>query len=78
MEDDRREVDSLLRFDVDRHASPGHLEEVLGIPICEAEAAVGFSPANLLRLGSAVDSIAGAAQADPGGADGIVRARRDG
>lgn len=73
-----REGSTLLWFDIDGHAGPGHLEEVFGVPVGEAEAAVRFGPADLFGFGSAVDAIAGTAEADPGGANGIVRSGGNG
>src|SRR5436190_18283885 len=67
-----------LGLDDDGHAGPGELEKVLGVPIGETEAAVRFRAADLFGLRCAVDAVTGFVQADPGGADGIVRARRDG
>ena len=51
---------------------------MIGVPVGEAEAAVGFGAADLFGLGSAVNAVAGTIEADPGGADGVIRAGWDG
>ena len=81
-----------LTFNVQRRDGPGggsgfyedggadfdELEEEFGVPIGEAEAAVGFGAADVLGTGCAVDAVAGAVEADPDGADGIVGAGLEG
>ena len=68
------EADGGSRLDIDGHADPGQAEQVLGVPIGQAEAAVGFGAADQLGAGGAVDAVAGFVQANPGDADRVVRA----
>src|SRR5437868_754685 len=60
-----------------RCSDANEFQEILGIPIGEAKAAVRFGAANLLRIRRAMNAVAGFVEPDPGDADGIIRAGRD-
>ena len=61
------------RFDENGGADFDKFKQQLGVPIGEAEAAVRFGAAHVLGARGAVDAVAGAVEADPHGADGVVR-----
>jgi len=54
------------------------MDEFAGVPVGEAEAAEGLSYADFLGGRGAVDAEAGTVKANPGDADGVVGAGRDG
>ena len=72
-----KSIEDCSGLDVNRHASPGHLEEMFGVPVREAEAAMRFGAADLLRLRRAVNAVARTTQANPRCADGVIRTGGD-
>jgi len=66
------EACATLRGDGDGEADPGEGEEGAGVPVGQAETAVGLGAADLLRRRRSVDTVAGAVQTDPGDADRVV------
>src|SRR5437870_4698084 len=65
-----------LRLHKYRHAHPDQLRKIFRVPVREAKTAVRFGAPDLFRSGRPVNTIAGSVQADPDGADRIVRPRR--
>src|ERR1700740_2822828 len=57
----------------DRRALLHHLRKALGVPIGQTHAAMGLRLADPARIWSAMDSITFGCQADPDGADRILR-----
>ena len=48
-------------------------QQILCIPVCQAETAVRLRAANVFRAGGAMDAIAWLVESDPDGAHRIVR-----
>ena len=53
------------------------VDETQGVPVGQAEAAVGFGLGDVFGGWGAVDAVAGQVEADPRDADGVVGAGRD-
>src|SRR2546422_11602078 len=64
---------SPLRLNIDRRADTHQPQQILRVPVGQAETAVGFGTAYLLRARRAVDAVARFVQPNPNGADGIIR-----
>jgi hypothetical protein len=64
-----------LRDDGDGQAGPSEREQGAGVPVGQAETAEGLGAADFFGCRGSVDTVAGAVDADPGHADGIVRTR---
>ena len=60
-------------FHVDGHVESSCFEYGLGVPVGQAKAAVGFGASDLFGFRGAVNAVARAVEADPPGADGIIR-----
>ena len=52
------------------------MDQFRGVPVGEAETAVGAGAGDILRLGRSVDAVALEGETDPGGADGVIGAGR--
>src|ERR1035441_4777916 len=63
---------SLPSFHNHHHSDPDQPGQIIGVPVGQSKTAVRFCVANLLRRGSAVNTVAGPVQPDPSHTHGII------
>src|SRR5881409_759684 len=66
----------MMRPSLDKHGSADfdQLQQILRVPVSQAETTMRLGAPDLFGMGRAVNAVAGSVQADPDGANRIVRA----
>jgi len=62
---------------LDRYSRTNCVDEFGGVPVGQAEAAVGTGAGDIFGLRSSVNAIALKGQSDPSGANGVIGSRRE-